>query len=88
LSTSSRKVPKSIFLKAFLIYHKVDIKRTHNIKYLLTQCAKIDREFDNIEIKELSTFGVDIRYPEDFYIPNIEEVKFYYNLAKRIKNWF
>ncbi len=35
--------------------------------------------------KEFSIFGVDIRYPDDYYIPNMEEVKFYYNLAKQIK---
>jgi hypothetical protein len=37
-------------------------------------------------VKELSDFGVDIRYPDDYYIPEIEEVKFYYDLAKRIKD--
>jgi hypothetical protein len=38
-----------------------------------------------VVIWELSIFGVDIRYPDDFYIPAIEEVKFYYNLTKQIK---
>lgn len=73
------------YLKAFLIYHKVEIKKTHIIKYLLLQCAKIDKDFENIEVKELSEFAVDIRYGEDFYIPDMEEVKFYYDLAKQIK---
>ncbi|MEK7449773.1 MAG: HEPN domain-containing protein [Planctomycetota bacterium] len=73
------------YLKAFLIYHKIEIGRTHNIEYLLNQCALMDKDFAGIEVKELSTFGVDIRYPEDFYIPDIEEAKFYYDLAKRIK---
>jgi len=74
------------YLKAFLIYHKVEIKRTHIIKYLLLQCAKIDKDFENIEVKELSEFAVDIRYGEEFYIPSMQEVKFYYNLTKQIKN--
>lgn len=73
------------YLKAFLIYHKVKPKRTHDIGYLLDQCANIDEDFASIEVKELSIFGVDIRYPDDFYIPTIEEAKFYYNLAKQIK---
>ncbi len=73
------------YLKAFLIYHKVKPKRTHDIGHLLDQCANIDEDFASIEVKELSIFGVDIRYPDDFYIPTIEEVKFYYNLAKQIK---
>jgi len=72
------------YFKAFLIFHKVEIKRTHDISYLLNQCALIDKDFSNIDIKELSGFGVDIRYPDDFYIPDIEEAKFYYKLAKQI----
>ncbi len=52
---------------------------------MLDQCANIDEDFASIEVKELSIFGVDIRYPDDFYIPTIEEAKFYYNLAKQIK---
>lgn len=35
---------------------------------------------------ELSSFGVDVRYPDDFYIPDIKEVKFYYDLAKQVKD--
>lgn len=73
------------YLKAFLIYHKVEIERTHDIEHLLELCATIDKDFDNIEVKELSSFGVDIRYPDDFYVPDMEEVRFYYDLTKRIK---
>ena len=73
------------YLKAFLIYNKVKPERTHDINHLLDQCANIDKKFTNIEIRELSSFGVDIRYPSDFYIPDMEDVKFYYDLTKRIK---
>jgi hypothetical protein len=37
-------------------------------------------------VDELSDFGVDIRYPDSFYIPQMDEVNFYYDLALRIKN--
>ncbi len=57
------------FLKAFLIANNIEIKRTHNIEYLLVECSEIDKEFANIDPKELSDFGVDVRYPGDFYIP-------------------
>lgn len=73
------------YLKAFLVYHKIKIIKTHNIKFLLTQCTKIDKEFNNIEVMKLSTFGVDVRYPYDLYIPDMEEVNFYYDLTKRIR---
>jgi len=62
------------------------VKKTHIIKYLLIQCAKIDKDFENIDVKELSEFAVDIRYAELSYIPDMNEVRFYYNLAKRIRN--
>lgn len=74
------------YLKAFLIFHKVDFPRTHNIEYLLEQAAKIDVDFDDIDVDELSDFGVDIRYPDSFYVPQMDEVNFYYELALKIKD--
>ncbi|MCP5103263.1 MAG: HEPN domain-containing protein [bacterium] len=73
------------YLKAFLISHKVDFPRTHSIEYLLEQAAKIDERFSDIDVDELSDFGVDIRYPDSFYVPEIDEVTFYYDLAIKIK---
>jgi hypothetical protein len=52
----------------------------------LEQSAKIDTDFSGIDIDELSDFGVNIRYPDDFYVPEIDEVRFYYDLANRIKS--
>jgi HEPN domain-containing protein len=74
------------YLKAYLIFHKVEFPRTHNIEYLLEQAANIDDDFSDIDVDELSDFGVDIRYPDDFYVPAIDEVKFYFDLAKQIKS--
>lgn len=73
------------YLKAYLVYHAIEIERTHNIKYILHQCSKIDNDFFNIEIGELSTFGVDIRYPDEIYFPSIEEVRYYYDVTKKIR---
>lgn len=73
------------YLKAYLIFHKIDFPRTHNIEFLLEQAAKIDPEFSQINVEELTDFGVDIRYPDSFYIPEMDEVRFYFDLAERIK---
>ncbi|MBI4723338.1 MAG: HEPN domain-containing protein [Candidatus Stahlbacteria bacterium] len=73
------------YLKGFLIYHKTEFLRTHDIKYLLEKCAIIDKDFAYLEIKELSSFAVEVRYPDDLYIPDMGEVNFYYELTKRIK---
>ncbi|HZH72540.1 MAG TPA: HEPN domain-containing protein [Mariniphaga sp.] len=73
------------FLKAFLIANGVDIKKTHSIEYLLSECSEFDNEFTNIDPKELSDFGVDVRYPGDMYVPNEDETLQYKNLAFEIK---
>ena len=73
------------FLKAFLICNNVDIQKTHNIDFLLSECADIDIDFKAISPKELSDFGVDARYPGDLYIPSSEETIEYKQIAFDIK---
>jgi HEPN domain-containing protein len=74
------------FLKAFLIANDVDIKKTHNIEYLLAECADIDDDFAGIDPKELSDFGVDARYPGDLYTPDKTETLEYKTIALTIKD--
>lgn len=74
------------FLKAFLIANGVDIKKTHNIEYLLSECSEIDNDFSNIDPKELSDFGVDVRYPGDMFIPDESETLEYKKLAFDMKD--
>ncbi len=73
------------FLKAFLIANNVEIKKTHNIEFLLSECSDIDSDFADIEPKELSDFGVDARYPGDMYTPDELETLAYKKLAFEVK---
>lgn len=73
------------FLKAFLICNGIEIKKTHNIEFLLSECADIDPEFISVDPKELSDFGVDTRYPGDMYVPSSEETIEYKNIALEMK---
>lgn len=74
------------FFKAFLTYNKVDFPRTHDVDYLLSECSKINQgAFSLIELKDLSEFGVTVRYPDDFYLPDKEEVDFYINAMLIVK---
>lgn len=73
------------FLKAFLIANGVEIKKTHNIEYQLSECADFDSDFVDIDPKELSEFSVDARYPGDMFIPDNDETLEYKNLAFEIK---
>jgi len=72
-------------LKAFLIAHKIEIRKTHNIEFLLSECKDIDEEFKNINPGNLSDFGVDIRYPGDSYNPSDNEVLKYKEIAFKVK---
>jgi len=74
-------------LKAFLIANDIDIKKTHNIEFLLSECSDIDEAFNQIDPKELSDFGVDARYPGDMYIPDDDEALEYKELALSIKEF-
>jgi HEPN domain-containing protein len=74
------------FLKAFLVNHDVDFPRTHDLDFLLLECQKINKEpFLDINLKDLTEFGVSVRYPDDFYIPSVSEAVEYHQIAKEIK---
>ena len=73
-------------LKAFLVYHNVDIERTHNIDRLLKQCAAIDNEFAQIDSKDITSYAVDSRYPDHAEMPELSEAQYYYQLALDVKS--
>ena len=74
------------FLKAFLIYQDIDFPKTHDLDFLLMECQKIDKHSFDIDLKSLTDFGVSIRYPDDFYVPGVNETKEYIIIATEIKN--
>ena len=74
------------FLKAFLVYHNIDFPRTHDVDFLLKQCQKIDKNDFNIDLGSLSIYGLKLRYPDDFYIPDKSETIQNIDTAQKIKN--
>lgn len=74
------------FLKAFLVYHNIDFPRTHDVDYLIIECQKINKNAFNIDLKSLTDFGVSVRYPDDFYIPDVKEALEYKDIALKVKN--
>jgi hypothetical protein len=68
-----------------LIANGSEIKKMHNIEYLLSECAEFDKDFVDIDPKELSDFGVDVRYSDDIFIPDKAETLEYKNLALRLR---
>ena len=73
------------FLKAFLFANGVEIRKTHNIEFLLSECVEIDSDFAAIDPKNLNDFGVDVRYPGDIYIPSDKETIEYKEIALSVK---
>ena len=69
------------YLKAFLAFHDVDFPRTHDLDYLLLECQKINHNSFHLDLKELTEYGVSVRYPDDFYVPSTKESKEYINIA-------
>lgn len=73
------------YLKAYLIASGVEIRKTHNIEFLLAECEEFDADFGSIDPKDLNDFGVDVRYPGDIYSPSIEETLEHKQIALEVK---
>jgi HEPN domain-containing protein len=73
------------FLKAFLVFNNIDFPRTHDVDFLLIECQKIDQDGFVIDLGNLSDFGVSLRYPDDFYVPDKEETTLYRDIAIQVK---
>ncbi len=78
------------YLKAFLIYNQKEISRTHDLTFLINQCIKIDEEFKilfELEVDTLTFYAVELRYPDDFYIPTLDEARNAIELAHKTKEF-
>jgi HEPN domain-containing protein len=64
------------YLKAYLTFHSIYFRRTHDIAELIELCQEKDQEFETLyqlEADALTIYGVEVRYPDDFYMPTHEE---------------
>ncbi|WAM31913.1 HEPN domain-containing protein [Caldicellulosiruptor naganoensis] len=77
-------------LKAYLTSKNVKVGKSHDIAYLLQLCIHQDSDFlklKELNVEQLTFYAVEIRYPDDFYIPSIEEAKASYELAVLVKEF-
>ncbi|MGC8928890.1 MAG: HEPN domain-containing protein, partial [Myxococcota bacterium] len=66
------------YLKAYLIFNGKEIRKTHDIAELISNCSEIDESFKTLlkpDIVKLTDYAVEIRYGEDFYFPSVDEAK-------------
>ncbi len=76
------------YLKLYLIINNEKPLKTHNIALLLNECIKFNKDFKTLYgIEYLSDYAVDLRYPDNFYIPEFEEAKEAYNDAEMVRNF-
>ncbi len=74
------------YLKALLACKGVDFPKTHDVDFLLAECRKVTSgELDRIDLKSLTDFGVSARYPDDFFVPELSETKYYAEVARQIQ---
>ncbi|MCK4766088.1 MAG: HEPN domain-containing protein [Candidatus Aminicenantes bacterium] len=64
-------------------------ERTHEIGELITDCESKDTKIAALkeEADTLTDYAVSLRYPDDLYVPTIDEAKEAYQLARKIKNY-
>lgn len=78
------------YLRAFLIYHQVPFGKTHDLIFLIQRCKYVDKDFEKFNtprIDKLTDYAVEVRYPNEFYIPSVAEAAESYEIAKEVRNF-
>jgi HEPN domain-containing protein len=77
------------FLKAYLVYLEISFTKTHEIGELITKCELKDNEIATLkeEADILTDYAVTVRYPDDFYVPELEEAREAYDLAIKVRDY-
>lgn len=74
-------------VKKWLIKTFEDFKKTHNLDFLLKLCIKKDKDFEKLNFGDLTSYAIEIRYPDEFYIPAIREAKESYKIVLNVKKF-
>ncbi len=74
-------------LKMYLIHRNVDFGRTHDLKFLLDLCSQQDSEFKSLNVGNLTFYAVEVRYPDEFYVPTINEARECFKIILEIKDF-
>jgi len=76
------------YLKAFLTLKGQPFGKTHDIAELIELGKEFDKDFDQLyqlKANKLTRYAVEVRYPDDFYIPSLEEAKASFDIANNVK---
>ncbi len=77
------------YLKAYLVFLSIPFAKTHEIGELITKCEERDREISALkeEADKLTDYAIEVRYPEEWFEPTLEEAKDAFEMAKKIKEF-
>ena len=76
------------YLKSFLIANQQPFRNTHSITEILRVCIELDPDFRTLDYAvSLTTYAVELRYPDDFFITDLDEAKEAYRIAKEVKSY-
>lgn len=75
------------YLKAYLVFLGISFTKTHEIGELITKCEIKDSEISVLkeEADILTDYAIEVRYPEEWIEPSLEEAKEAFEIAKKIK---
>jgi len=78
------------YLKGFLVYSGKELIRTHDLSTILQQTLDVDVDFGKLRalnVEQLTDHAVQSRYPDDFYIPPVEEAQRALQIAEEVKRF-
>ena len=76
------------YLKAYLVSRGVAPEKTHKLERLIEECSKWDKAFISLaKTVVLSEYAVESRYPDDFFIPSLDEANRALALAREVKQF-
>ncbi len=77
------------YLKGFLAYKDLHVRKIHNLEILTKDCQKIDNSFKEIleSSKFLNQFYIETRYPDEYIQFSKGDAKKAYQEAVRIRNF-
>lgn len=74
------------YFKALLLYHRINFPKIHQLEKLKELFNKNGHYFvDGFDFKNLSSYAVDSRYPDEYEEPTIDEMNYYIQLVSEIK---
>jgi len=75
------------YLKAFLVEHQTEFRKTHDLGALLDLVAEIDKAFaDSLgDLTALNPYGVEARYPGDYPDVGRQDAEEAVSLAGRVR---